>query len=575
MTRRGFVAGSMGTIVTAAALALPATTVGKIYPGTRVAGIDVSGMTPEAATEHLRAELAAVEAHAATFTFDGQRWEASLADLGISIDYDLMVEQAMAHGRNGSVIDRYTSLLGGDDDDEVEMRLVRDDSTLRSWLETIENDIAVEPHSARLQNDDGEISIIEHVTGRTLDWDQLISDTNRSVVGIDVVSIPVAVVPVEPKVTTAKLSAAREHATRLISEPIYFTYDGDVYPVDVPTLTAALEIDENNTASLDLSLLTTRLDAIAAAVFTPAQNIKLGWNDGLFVVEDDVDGLEVDRDAFEADVARVVASAERSAPLPVVPVRAGARADNLDELGLEGHLAYGGSSFAGSSETRAENVAVSARNISYKLVAPGELFSFNDLLGPITEEAGFVQGKIIQGDWAASDLGGGVCQVSTTVFRAAAHAGFQFEEWHPHSWRLAFYEADGSPPGMDGAIYQPNTPDEIEKDLIFQNPLDSWLLLMMVIDGHTVYAHLYGRDNGWEVEFGEPRISEPKPIPDPVERVNPKLASGDRIKVQNARAGVTVRIQRTVTAKDGSVISDGDFVSDYRSVPEAWEVGPS
>jgi vancomycin resistance protein YoaR len=241
---------------------------------------------------------------------------------------------------------------------------------------------------------------------------------------------------------------------------------------------------------------------------------------------------------------------------------------------LDGHLAYGSSSFAGSSETRAANVVAACTNISYKLVPPGGSFSFNDLMGPITVENGFVEGKIIQGNWTASDLGGGVCQVSTTVFRAALFAGFKFNEWYAHGWRLAFYEADGSPPGMDAAIYQPNTPDEFEKDLVFENPLESWLLIMMVVDGATAYAHLYGKDNGWEVEVFEPRVSEPKEPGDPVVRENPEMARGERRKVQNAQPGYTVYLRRKVTDADGNVVSDGDFVSDYRSQPEAWEVGP-
>jgi vancomycin resistance protein YoaR len=218
-------------------------------------------------------------------------------------------------------------------------------------------------------------------------------------------------------------------------------------------------------------------------------------------------------------------------------------------------------------------VVVSANNISYKLVAPGDTFSFNELLGPISLDMGYVQGTIIKGDWAASDIGGGVCQVSTTVFRAAAKAGFQFEEWHPHSWRLGFYEIDGSPPGFDAAIYQPNYDGEWEKDLRFRNTLDSWLLLMLVVDGDTVRAHFYGRDPGWTVELGEAQVSEPKPIPDPVERSNAALAPGERRLVQRAQPGYLVRIRRTITDRDGNVLADGDFVSDYRSQPEAWEVG--
>jgi vancomycin resistance protein YoaR len=269
------------------------------------------------------------------------------------------------------------------------------------------------------------------------------------------------------------------------------------------------------------------------------------------------------------------ARVERSLPLPLKPVKAAARVDNMHELGIETHLAAGSSSFAGSSRERAANVRVSADHVSFKLVGPGELFSFNDLLGPISEDHGFVSGTIISGDWIASDIGGGVCQVSTTVFRAAANAGFQFSEWNPHSWRLAFYESDGSSPGFDAAIYQPNTQWESEQDLRFENPLDSWLLLMMVIDGDTVRAHFYGRDTGWSVEMFPAEVSEPKPLPDPVERVNPALAPGERRLVQQAAPGYVVRLRRRVTSADGDVIADGEFVSDYVAQPEAWEVGPA
>jgi vancomycin resistance protein YoaR len=354
-----------------------------------------------------------------------------------------------------------------------------------------------------------------------------------------------------------------------------FTHGGDSYDIDTDELTGALAIDRDGKASLNLDKLKTRMDDIAAAVLVPAQNVTLGWNDGLYVIEDDVDGTGVAMEEWQALLLDTARTTRRTVELPTETLKAKARTDNINELGIDTHLAYGSSSFAGSSETRYLNVVAACNNVSYKLVGPGEKFSFNQQMGPITVENGFVEGKIIQGNWTASDLGGGVCQVSTTVFRAALNAGFKFNEWYAHSWRLAFYETDGSPPGMDAAIYQPNTPDEYEKDLIFENPLDSWLLLMMVVDGDTAYAHLYGRDNGWQVEIFEPRISEPKPPGEPVQRVNNALAKGERRKVQNAQNGYTVYLRRKVTDADGNVVSDGDFVSDYRSQPEAWEIGPS
>jgi vancomycin resistance protein YoaR len=575
MSRRAMVVGSVGTALAGAAVALPASTSGQMYPNTRVNGIDISGSSVASAETVLRDALASLEVRALTYTFGALTWHVSLADLGMSIDYEAMIRQAMEHGRDGSIFDRYAALVTAGHERNIPLILETDEATLWALLQTIARDIQVPPRDARLEVRDGELAVVEHEVGRVLDVERAIDDTNRTVKAGKPVEVALATLPTEPQVTSVDLEGAREDALRLVSAPVGFTYDGLAYPVDVATLAAALTIGKNNTASLDPEAMAARLDAIAAAVYVPPQNVQLGWDSGLYVVEGDVEGVEVDREALTEAVQKLAGASKRTAALPVKPVKADARTDNIDELGLEEHIAYGSSSFAGSSAARAENVEVGSRNISYQLVAPGEAFSFNDLLGPITVENGFVEGKIIQGDWAASDLGGGVCQVTTTVFRAASNAGFQFTEWNPHSWRLAFYEADGSPPGYDSVIYQPNTPDEIEQDLRFTNPLDSWLLLMMVIDGDTVSAHFYGTSNGWTVELSEPRISPPKPIPEPVERVNPNLAPGERVLVQHAQAGVTVALHRTVTAADGSIVSDGDFVSDYHSVPEAWEVGPS
>jgi vancomycin resistance protein YoaR len=567
--------GSAAAVFTTSFAALPAACRGKVYPGTTVHGIDLAGATETVGMARLRSALAGFEQTAVSYVYQDQRWDLSLADLGAALDYDHMIDQALMRGRDGTIVDRYAPLVSDQRPVDIPLSLQQDESQLRTALQAIADQIALRPSDATLELKDGAIVISGGKPGRQLDLDSAISATidllDRGSHGL----VELQTLPIAPRVDTADLVEARDHANRLIGEPIYFSHQGLTYPIDAPSLAGALIIDGGSTARLDVTRLSERFDAIAAAVLQPARNARLGWDDGIWVVERDVDGVQVARAALEQGVLDLAQSNERIAELPINPVRAAARVDNISDLGIEDHIASGSSLFAGSSAGRAENVAVSARNVSFQLVAPGEMFSFNDLLGPISHDNGFVDGSVINGDFAATDIGGGVCQVSTTVFRAAARAGFQFTEWHPHSWRLAFYEADGSPPGFDGAIYQPNNEWEIEMDLRFVNPLDSWLLLQVLIDGETVRAQFYGRPNGWTSEFGEPRLGEPKAIPAPVERVNQNLADGQRVQVQRAEAGVTVRMRRSVTAADGSLVSDGDFVSDYMSIPEVWEVAPS
>ena len=555
--------------------ALPTRYSGQVYPGTTVQGLRLNGLGRAEAIAELHRHFVGYEQRAARFAYDGQYWLATLADLGGHIDYEATIDLAMNHGRD-SIVDRYVTFFANNDAQVIAPVVEFDEASARAYLETIAPAIDIEARNARLYRKQGAIEMIDSVEGRAIDRDAAVAAIAQAVTSAAYVEVDLTTTTVVPEVTSAELEPNKSAAITLTGDYVLLMHGELEYYITAEQLAQSLIIDRTNTPTIDTSRLKDRLDAIANDMYEAPQNVMLGWDSGIYVVKDDVDGLEMDREATEALIVELAKSADsRTAALPTRVAKAGARTDNKDELGLETHLAYGSSSFAGSSWERATNVGVAANNCSYKLVAPGELFSFNALLGPISTDMGFVSGNIINGDWTATDIGGGVCQVSTTVFRAAARAGFQFEEWHAHSWRLAFYELDGSPPGFDAAIYQPNFDGEITKDLSFYNTLDSWLLLMMVVDGDTVVAHLYGKDPGWEVTFGDVWVSDPIDPGEPVERENNDLAPGERRFVSSAQPGYQVVLPRTVTAADGTVISDGNFVSEYRAQPETWEAGPT
>lgn len=566
-------AGAVALVASVPAAALPARYAGQVYPGASVQGVKLNGLTRDEALARLHAHFTAFEQRAATLSFETNIWTATLAELGGSIDYDATLDAAMSHGRE-SMADRYTTFFAADNSAIIQPVINIDPTKTREFLETIAPAIDIDARNARLFRSSGEIRMIDSVEGRALDRDAAVEALEAVVRAGTAGDVELRTTVVEPEVTSAALEQSKTQAITLIGEAVALNHGDLVYTISAEQLAQALVIDKTNTPQIDASRLVDRLDAIAADIFVPPTNVMLGWDNGLYVVKEDVDGLEMDREATEALIVQLASAAERSDALPTKPAKAAARADNLEELGVETHLASGSSSYAGSSVERATNVAVAADNISYKLVAPGDTFSFNGLMGPITTDMGFVTGTIISGDWTTTDIGGGVCQTSTTVFRAAARAGFLFTEWHAHTWRLGFYELDGSPPGFDAAIYQPNGPGQMTLDLSWQNTLDSWLLIMMVVDGSTVTAHLYGKDPGWTVTFGDVQVSDPIEPGKPVERVNPELARGERKWVSGAAPGYQVVLPRTVTAADGTVISDGSFVSDYLPQPEVWEVGP-
>jgi len=574
LSRRGFVGAVVVATGLGAGIALPSRSRGQFYPGAKVEGIDLSEMTRDQGEATLRASFASFEQHALTYSFNDTKWTASLRELGMAIDYDVMLDDAWARGRDDGVIGRYEVLLDQAPDRNAPIAIFRDDAILEAFFARIADEIDTPMRNARLIRRSGQIDVLEDETGTHLDTATALVDTVASVTAAKTGQVALQTLPVLPEVTAAHLEGAKEDAIVLVGTPITLRSGDRSWELDTDQLTAALIIPRGGEASLDPARLEAPLKTVAKENFVSPTNAILGWDGGLYVIENDIPGSEVDR----AELASLVIAAapttdQRTVELPLVPVPAEARADYLDDLGIVDFIASGSSSFAGSSEARAENVRVAAGHVSYALVRPGENLSFNDAVGPISLENGYVEGKIIQGDWTASDLGGGVCQVSTTVFRAAFFAGFRFEEWYPHSWRLAFYEADGSPPGLDAAIYQPNSAEEWEKDLIITNPFDTWLLLQMIIDGDTVTAQLFGATSPYAVEVGTPEIGPPVDPDPPVTREKPELPRGTRNKVQNAAPGYTVKVSRRVLEGE-AVVSEGVFESVYRPQPEVWEVGP-
>jgi hypothetical protein len=213
-------------------------------------------------------------------------------------------------------------------------------------------------------------------------------------------------------------------------------------------------------------------------------------------------------------------------------------------------------------------VKIAALKLNHQFVAPGETFSFLKALGPITKEEGYLEGLTIQGDATVPGIGGGVCQVSTTLFRAAFYAGLPIVERHQHVYRVSYYEQDGSPVGFDAAVYDPGV------DFRFRNDTGSPLLLDASIDPvtSTLVFRLFGETTGREVKLAPTRANE-KPAPPPATDVaDPKLDFGLRKQVEWKATGIDATIKRSVTVNGKPGIAD-TFASRYVPWQEKWSIG--
>lgn len=255
--------------------------------------------------------------------------------------------------------------------------------------------------------------------------------------------------------------------------------------------------------------------------------------------------------------------------LPVKKIEPKMAVGQANNLGIFEKLAEGESFFNDSISSRIHNIILASSYLHGVVVAPGEIFSFSEKIGTISAETGYKPAFIIKARKTILEDGGGVCQVSTTLFRAALRAGLPIVERHPHYYRVGFYEQGGYPPGLDATVYPPSP------DLKFKNDTSGYLLIQMKVDQDEkrLAFEFYGTNDGRRVELEKPIIHEQYPPPEPMYIDEPSLAAGVIKKIDSAHWGAKVSFKRKVWGADGQLKEENEFWSNYVPWPTVYQRG--
>lgn len=232
--------------------------------------------------------------------------------------------------------------------------------------------------------------------------------------------------------------------------------------------------------------------------------------------------------------------------------------ENSNNLGIKDLIGVGTSLFRGSIPGRKHNIDLASKKISGHLIAPGDEFSFNDTLGDVSASTGFQPAYIIKEGRTVLGDGGGVCQVSTTLFRAILNAGFPVTERHAHAYRVGYYEQD-SPPGLDATVFAPSY------DLKFKNDTAHYVLIQSQIDlkGESLEFSLFGTKDDRNIELTKPVILSQTPAPPDLYQDDPTLPKGVVKQVDWKAPGAKVNMNYKVT-KRNTVVIQTSFYSNYQ-----------
>ncbi|MFN8676727.1 MAG: VanW family protein [Thermomicrobiales bacterium] len=564
-------------------LSVRSTHADRIYPNVTVADVALGGLPMNEAATALEARGDAIESSAVTFTYGGKSWSTTLRDIGVEINEAAALDAAEAIGREDSAGDRIRSTFRTTRNGSfVSLPMTFDNAKLDRWLDQIDRELGVPPRNAELKIDGGAVSIVPEVDGAVVDRAAVLATVTQN---LQLLGGTTAELPVTTKVATVRatdLEPVKATLTSALSHPVQVTFEKSVWTL--PAAEIAQFVDQSVTTNqLGGTSVTIGLnhDELAAwleerfgdEIQRDPVDAEVGWNgEKLVSVEESVDGVSLDAPKLATAVEQAFFGSGGTVIAPVDTTSPEIDSKNLNALGITTLLGSGQSNYSGSSDGRATNVAVGASLLNGTLIPPHGVFSFNDSIGLIDEDKGFVEAQVIDGEKIGKDIGGGICQVSTTVFRAAFLAGMPITEWWPHRFRIGFYELDGWEPGLDASILQPTDDPATWADFKFENPSDAWMLVESWTDGVNVWVNLYGADLGYDVEVTGPSWGDKSQMLPPQEVVDDEAAPGTVTLSQAAGIGEELNQYRVVKDRDGNLLWERSFYTKYFPRGDIWKV---
>jgi vancomycin resistance protein YoaR len=566
----------------------------RIHRGVQVRNLDLSGLSRAEAQSLLETSYVDFDQVPWRLRDGEQEWTVTPAELGIQFDAAATAEAAHAVGRSRSPAwnlgEQVRSAWRGV---QIAPVILYDEATARSYLEGLFEDVHRPVQNAALVIHGAEIFETRPQVGRELNIEPTLATLRQAAGHLTRSEISLVVDETLPRVIDA--SIAHEQARAIISAPLTLYVESEPYTgtdaeppppwqlssEDLASMLVIEELavgDEGSTrlnATLDQNALGARLTAIGQEISRTATNARYIFNDDtrqLEAIAPSVDGLALD---VGASLTRISESAdgpnrEIALSLTVIPAEFN-ESVTAEQLGITELVASSTSYFAGSSQGRRNNVQIAASKFHGVVIKPGETFSFNEWLGEVTEEEGYDESLIIFGNETIPDVGGGICQVSTTAYRAAFWAGFPITERWAHAYRVGYYEQGGQPVGLDATIYSPHV------DLKFANESPYHLLIETYVnqDKSTLTFKFYSTGNGRIVELEGPVVTDVIEHGEPVYREDAKLEPGEIKQIEWATDGLTSEITRVIRdATTREIIERKEFNSKFRPWDAVYLVGP-
>lgn len=573
----------------------------RFVSGTVIGGIDVSRKTASEAESLLENAIEDYSKIPLTIKLDGTTKELSLKDLGIEFLLENTIQKAKKINETKTSLVKYIT----QPEEEIKTSLIIsiDPIVLGSKLNQEFDLSKLKAVNAWFEFDNNrKLQVTESKDGMVIDKEALTKSINNALGTLKGHTITLSLSPSKPTLSKEDLEIQKpeiieelrhrmtlthpeyrnkwtlsliDHLDwvrfstkqKMVFEPTQKAIVISKFPkMEVPGFTTKTYVN----IEIDQAKLNEFIDAkMAQYLDVPVEDVKIYKNkDGKIIIEGRGDnGKKIQRDLFKKAIELAVDTEIETVPIPVKEMEPKITvSEELQALGIKERVAIGHTTFYGSPMNRMYNIGVGANKLNGTLINVGEEFSFDDTIGPVNGSTGYLMELVIKPEGTIPESGGGLCQVSTTVYRAALFAGLPITERHQHSYAVTYYsQVLGH--GLDATVYIGGP------DLKFKNDTSGALLMQVYVKNkHELYTVLYGTKDGRTVEMDGPYISN-RTSPKEVKYVEiADLPVGVQKKVELAHFGFNALWYRYITMPNGEKKTD-EITSKYQTMPAKVLVG--
>ncbi|RJR25568.1 hypothetical protein C4578_01185 [Candidatus Microgenomates bacterium] len=538
----------------------------RIQPGVRVCGLSLSGTKKDKAIL-LLSQNVSKKPQNLVLEYEEKKYSLDLSTLNYNPENTVFKAIGLAKNKTPFSYFSYLKdfLLIAKNGKELQLDFSLNNQALEESIASVSAQLFIPAVSPEIKVNESKgiktISVEAGKSGREVDQRKLKKNVLESLSCPKkevLVQIPVNII--SPEATKEELLLTQKRAELLLGREIILKLDSEIFKVNDEEIISFL----NFNGSFDRSKIAEFAENLSQTIDSEPENAAFNFEENrVTLFKPSKEGLKLNKESFSNTFYETLLALEKSRQnqeikIPVERTSPKISTGDINNLGIKELLAKGESLFHGSIPGRIHNVNLASLKLNGVLIPPGETFSFNKTVGDISAATGYKQAYIIKNGRTVLGDGGGVCQVSTTLFRAALNAGLLIKERHAHAYRVHYYEEDLGP-GFDATVFDPTA------DLKFENNTSSHILIQTKIDipKRKLAFELYGTKDNRKVEISKTRIWDKTPPPPDLYQDDPTLPTGTVKQVDWKAWGAKTSFDYKVTI-DGEVLQEKTFYSNYR-----------